>query len=101
MERKMPIDAENERTVLIVEDDMPTAELESRVLKRSGRRSRIVQRADQAIAALRAERHSCVLLDYLLANENGWSVLEAAQKLVPPVPVIVVTGKGNEVVAVE
>ncbi len=97
----MSNNAETPWPVLIVEDDLPTAELEARVLRRSGRASRIVKRADEAIAALRAERHSSVLLDYLLAGENGWSVLEAAQALVPPVPVIVVTGKGNEVVAVE
>ena len=87
--------------ILIVEDDQPTAELEAKVLKRAGKSSRTVVGVDDAITALAIGRFSAVLLDYLLADENGWKVLEAASASSPPVPVIIVTGHGNEEVAVE
>ena len=97
----MAHEAEHLLPILVVEDDLPTAELEVKVLVRAGRRAHVEARADEAVAELRRNRYSVVLLDYLLADENGWRVLEAAQAQRPPVPVIVVTGKGNEEVAAE
>lgn len=96
-------DAGNEgRTVLIVEDNASTAELERRALARAGFKSRIVATADDAVALLKSEVFSVVLLDYQLpGSKDPWAVLQAANAAVPKVPVAIVTGLGKEEVAAE
>ena len=88
-------------TVLIVEDDEGTAELERRALVRSGMRVRTVSRVDDAVALLSTETFSAILLDYNLPGGDPWSIVEIAQAKVPRIPVILVTGVGNERIASE
>ncbi|MEP6621908.1 MAG: PAS domain S-box protein [bacterium] len=88
-------------TVLIVEDDEGTAELERRALMRSGMHVRTVTRVDDAIAVLSAETFSAILLDYNLPGGDPWSIVEIAQARQPRIPVILVTGVGNERIASE
>lgn len=94
-------DGVDKGAVLIVEDDEATAELERRALSRSGIRVRTVSRVDEAIALLRRESFAAVLLDYQLPDGDPWRVLEEAQARVPRIPVVIVTGMGNERVAAE
>jgi PAS domain S-box-containing protein len=88
-----------ERSVLLVEDDEATAELERRSLTRAGLRVQLVRRVHDAIEALQLSTFSAVLLDYQLPDADPWSVVAAAQARVPAVPVILVTGMGSEQVA--
>jgi len=88
-------------TVLIVEDDEATAELERRALVRSGMTARTVGRVTDAVDLLHREPFAAVLLDYQLPDGDPWLVLEQAQHRVPRVPVIIVTAMGNERVAAE
>src|SRR5437016_4063348 len=97
----MTVDEKASKVVLIVEDDENTAELESRVLSRSGMTVRTVGRVADAIALLRSETFTAVLLDYNLPDGDPWQVFDVAQSLIPRVPVIIVTGMSNEQVAVE
>jgi PAS domain S-box-containing protein len=97
----MTVDENASKVVLIVEDDENTAELESRVLSRSGMTVRTVGRVADAIALLRSETFTAVLLDYNLPDGDPWQVFDVAQSLIPRVPVIIVTGMSNEQVAVE
>src|SRR4051812_27599701 len=87
--------------VLVVDDDKPTAMLVARVLLRAGQLSRLAHSSQSAIALLQNQRFEMVVLDYLLGDANCWSVLDAAQKSNPPVPVVVVTGRGSEQIAVD
>jgi PAS domain S-box-containing protein len=86
---------------LIVEDDEATAELEKRVLVRSGLTVRRVSGVNEAIALLQRDPFRVVVLDYQLPDGDPWSVVSAAQAVTPRVPVIVVTAMGNEQVAAE
>jgi PAS domain S-box-containing protein len=87
--------------ILIVEDDLSTAELEKRCLARSGMTARIVERVEEAVTLLKSERYSAVLLDYALPEGDPWTVVETAHRAIPRIPVIIVTGMGNEKVAAE
>ncbi len=87
--------------ILVVEDDAVTAELERRTLLRAGRTSLVVGGALPALDALERGSFLAVLLDYRLPDGEPWSVLEAAQRCVPRVPVILVTGMGDERIAAE
>jgi PAS domain S-box-containing protein len=97
----MTLPNQQKRAVLIVEDDEATTELERRALVKSGLSVRAVTQAEDAIALLRSESFVAVLLDYNLPGDDPWRVQEAAQSLVPRVPVIMVTALGNELVAAE
>jgi PAS domain S-box-containing protein len=98
-ESRMP--ALGQQTILIVEDDEVTAELERRTLARAGRNTRTVHRVSDAIDLLRSEAFGLVLLDYHLPDGDPWSVVDVALAREPRVPVIVVTAQGNERIAAE
>jgi len=89
------------QTILLVEDDDAIAELERRVLSRAGWSIRLAQRVDEAIALLREQSFSAIVLDYHLPDGEPWAVVAAAQAKIPRVPVIMVTAMGNEGVAAE
>ncbi len=89
------------KTVLIVEDNEATAELERRALVKAGLAVRVVDQVEDAIALLQSESFAAVLLDYNLPGGDPWLVQAAAQALIPRVPVILVTAMGSELVAAE
>ena len=54
----------------------------------------------EALAILQKTPVDCVLLDYQMPGGNGGDWLAAFQKVVPHLPVVMLTGVGNEAVAV-
>ena len=87
--------------VLIVEDDAATAELERRVLARAGTTAVIVSRVKDALELLDKHRFAAIILDYHLPDGDPWAVFEAAHAKHPRIPVVIVTGQGNERIASE
>jgi PAS domain S-box-containing protein len=89
------------KTILIIEDDAATAELERRVVQRSGMNAHIVSRVDDALAVLAQKSFAAVLLDYHLPDGDPWAVVGAAASKQPRIPVVIVTAQGNERIASE
>ena len=87
--------------ILLVEDDQTAAALTRRTLNREEYVVAICETVDSAVQALLRERYDLVLLDYSLPGGSPWTVLETAQMLRKPVPVVVVTGMGDERIAVK
>ncbi|MCG3195583.1 MAG: Sensor histidine kinase RcsC [bacterium] len=87
------------QTILVVEDDAATIELERRAFQRVGRALRTATRVEDAIRMLRSESFSAVVLDYRLPDGEAWPVLAEANAVKPVVPVIMVTALGDEKVA--
>lgn len=87
--------------VLIVEDERATTELEQVYLTRAGLAARVVGRAEEAVALLTAEKFSAVVLDYGLPGGGAWTVVETAHRAIPRIPVVIVTGMGNEALAAD
>ena len=85
--------------VLIVEDDHTTAELERRVLTRTGADTVTVSKITSALEAIEQRNFSAIVLDYMCGDGDPWAVVEAAELKCPRVPVVLVTGQGNELVA--
>ena len=88
-------------SILLVEDDPATANLERRSLIRAGRRVETAESVSEALEAMRKERFAAILLDYRLPDGDPWPILEAAQRALPPIPVILITGMADERIAAE
>jgi signal transduction histidine kinase/DNA-binding response OmpR family regulator len=88
--------------VLAVEDDRDHAELIRRVLERHQPpfNVTVVHNAAGCLEALDAEPYAVVLLDYSLPGMNGLDVLERIRQHHPSVPVVMITGHGDERIAV-
>lgn len=89
--------------VLLVEDDRDQAELVRRSLERQHPPFGVRVVGDGAACLELLEREPCsvVLLDYRLPRMNGLEVLEKIRERGISLPVIMVTGQGDERVAVE
>jgi signal transduction histidine kinase len=87
--------------VLIIEDDEATAELERRALVRAGSSGVIVARISHALEVIASRSFAAILLDYQLPDGDPWTVVQAAQSKCPPIPVVLVTGQGSELIASE
>jgi diguanylate cyclase (GGDEF)-like protein len=92
--------------VLLVEDSPEDRETFSRLLRHSGGEDYQfveAETAEEALELCRAQRPDCVLLDYRLPDRDGLDVLAqlAAADAEALVPVVMLTGQGNEAVAVQ
>jgi len=85
------VSAEPGPLVLLVEDDVQLSTIVARHLTAHGHRVRVAPSAEAAIAALRDEWPSIVLLDINLPGDTGWAVLRDAELQAAEVPVVIVS----------
>src|SRR5881409_2780975 len=82
--------------VLIVEDDRVIAEGMARHLASAGFDPVVVAKGEQGLAALRYEAPDVCVLDLMLPQRDGWSVIESARAEGIPTPIVVVSARGTE-----
>ena len=82
--------------VLIVEDDEVIAEAMARHLTAAGHEPKIVAKGEQGLAALRYEPPDVLVLDLMLPQRDGWSVIEFARANGIGTPIVVVSARGTE-----
>jgi DNA-binding response OmpR family regulator len=82
--------------VLIVEDDEVIAQGMSRHLAAAGFDPTWVSRGDQGLARLRFEQPDVCVLDLMLPERDGWSVIESARGEGIGTPIVVVSARGTE-----
>jgi signal transduction histidine kinase len=92
--------------ILIVDDSPEDREIYRRLLQQdTDHRYDFLETdlGEEGLRLARDEGPDCLLLDYRLPDLDGLEFLSRlkAERPVPPVPVIVLTGQGNESVAVE
>ncbi|MEZ2132248.1 MULTISPECIES: response regulator [unclassified Sinorhizobium] len=94
----------DESTLLIIDDNADDRETYRRTLKRVQNTRYTVLEAEtgeEGIALTREKRPDCILLDYSLPGQDGIGILAEIRELDPDAIVIMLTGQGNETVAVE
>lgn len=87
--------------ILVVEDDLGLATLVAKCLEREGFVTALAANGAQAIDYLSQEQDVFMLLDYKLGDMNAGKLIEILNSRNLSVPFIVLTGHGNETVAVD
>ena len=88
---------------LVVDDDEIDRMLVRRSLKKAGFGSEIVEvdDAEHALKAMQSTAFDFCFLDYLLPDSDGLSLLRSLREIGFEAPVVVLTGQGDEEIAVE
>jgi DNA-binding NtrC family response regulator len=89
---------EPELKILLIEDNQNHAELITRSLKSSLPKSRTHHTLthQECLSLLEKKRFDIILMDYYLNNTTAINLLREISRLHPEVPVIIVTGQGDE-----
>lgn len=95
--------AMTEVRVLLVDDDEIDRMAVQRMLRASELQAAVVEAFDalSALELLLAERFDCVLLDFHLPRLDGLTALQRLRAMGIATPVIMLTGQGDEALAVE
>ena len=88
-------------TIFIVDDDQGLLRLIEKALKRDGFSTATASSGQEAIAWLSRTRPELMLLDLKLQDIEGKELINHLAELGPRVPFIIITGQGDERVAVE
>jgi two-component system, OmpR family, response regulator len=81
--------------ILVVEDEKKIATFVQRGLKECGFVADLVHRGDQALEILQDHHFDGVVLDIMLPGLDGLSVLRVLRERANPVPVIILTARGQ------
>ncbi|HEY5514018.1 MAG TPA: diguanylate cyclase [Geomonas sp.] len=87
--------------ILYMEDDAGLARLLQTHLGRHGYRVDLAVDGEQGVALVRQNSYQAVLVDYSMPGVSGMAVVRSLVELDHSLPVIMVTGNGDEKVAVE
>ncbi|WP_310418411.1 ATP-binding protein [Chamaesiphon sp. OTE_8_metabat_110] len=89
--------------ILIVDDDEVDRMAVRRALLKSGMTITVSEAANcaEALALLEANEYDCTFVDYGLPDENGLALVQYAVKLDVQHPLVVLTGQGDERIAVD
>ena len=88
-------------SVVIIDDDRNILELTSLILRKSGFQAYAADRVCDGLELISLHAPDLVLLDYMMPETDGLSVLQQIKSSFPDTYVVMLTGKGSEEVAVE
>src|SRR6185369_15344409 len=90
--------------ILVIDDNEDDRFIYRRALQKSIEHSYNTIEAkdgEEGLQRIAKDHPACVLLDYSLPKYNGLKILENIRSTYPFTPVVMLTGQGNEKVAVE
>ncbi len=87
--------------VLLVDDEIGFTDVMAKRLSKRGMTVKVAGGGTEAIQALRGDDYDVALLDLKMEDMSGIEVLQIFKKMVPNLPVIMLTGHGSEEAARE
>ncbi len=87
--------------VLYIEDDEGLARLFRKRMSKFGYRTEIAQTGDEGLRLFDQRDFDVIIIDYQLPGMSGLEILEKLGKITDLIPVIMLTGAGNEEIAVQ
>lgn len=90
-------------SILVVEDDVVDRMAIRRALKKANLDVEIaeVQDCQSAVATLQQQNFECIFLDYRLPDGNALQLIQKTRSMGKKVPMVVLTGQGDEQIAVD
>lgn len=82
------------KPVLIVDDDGPTQQLLTALMRRNGYQSQVASNGRDAIAILSHGEFSLIILDLMMPHVDGHAVIDYLTREGKTIPVIVCTAAG-------
>ena len=88
--------------ILIVDDEADIRELVAGILQDAGHGTRTARASDEALSAVVARRPNLVFLDIWLKGSrlDGFQLLDSLKQQYPELPIVMITGHGNNETAV-
>jgi FixJ family two-component response regulator len=87
--------------IFIVDDDRAVRETLSAILRRNGYEVACYAEGESFLAAARVRSPACILLDVYLPGRSGLDILKDLNAEEYPVPILMISGKGDIPMAVE
>jgi DNA-binding response OmpR family regulator len=92
---------DDKATIVVIDDDRATLELTGDILSRTGYRVATAASARAGMELISSLAPELALIDYMIPDMDGLSILREIKAHYPDTYVIILTGRGNEDVAVE
>ncbi len=89
------------KTILIIDDDVQILDLLKLFVESNDCNAVAESTAEKGLAMIRKQNFDIVLLDIILPDGCGLEVLRNIQKIAPSLPVIMITGGNDGIVAKE
>jgi DNA-binding NtrC family response regulator len=89
------------KKILIIDDDEQILDLLKMFLESNDHEVSTASSAEKGLAQVRKKAFDLILLDIMLPDEDGITVLGNMKKIVPNVPVIMITGGSDVEIAKE
>jgi len=93
------------KTILLIDDSDDDRDHYKRLLAPNSRHNNYqileADSGDEGLKQLQSQSVDCVLLDYSLPGQDGLVVLQKIKQKMPYAAIVMLTGEGNEVIAVE
>lgn len=96
----VPADAAGPVRILLVEDDLPLAELLADYLRASGFAVEIESHGERAVHRILVERPGLVVLDLMLPGEDGFAVCRRVRPMYTG-PILMLTARGRDADQIE
>ncbi len=88
------------KRVVIIDDSPEICEFLKLLLSEHGYEVKIYTDPKKGLAKLKEDFPGVLLVDYLLPGTDGIKIIKRAKKLIPQTKIIMLTGKGSEMIAV-
>lgn len=96
-----PVRTDNAATILVIDDEPAICRLVDALLSERGHHVVTAACANEGLEKLQSQQPQLVLMDYILPDCDGITLLQELKALSPDCAVVICTGRGSEEIAVQ
>ncbi len=85
------------KEIMVVEDEPEIRNIMKSILQSQGYNPHCFESAETAIASFKTDKFNLLITDLGLSGLNGWELIKSIRKIDKTIPILIVTGWGNEI----